>query len=196
MPGASFSRPAASAWALLGALCIVLGSASSAMAVGTAGPPRAPRPRPATTAQSLFAGLLIHDSNTNREVVGALRSGRAFVDPSVTYADVTRDGRNDALVRVDTAGATGAIAVYVFSTDGQRPDRRGNTRLRAVYRGEGLYRASVVIRSAAVVVRAPRYAPGDDLCCPATVLERTLAWHASEHMLRVRSTVAVRGPRG
>ncbi|HEX2015222.1 MAG TPA: hypothetical protein VGN69_00900 [Solirubrobacteraceae bacterium] len=145
--------------------------------------------------QAFFAGLIVADRAAGVEVRRALRAGQAFVDATVTFADLTGDGRKDAIVRVDSAGAAGVIAVYVLSTDGQRPDRHGHLALRAIYRGENVYRASVVLRSGAAVVRVPRYAPGDDLCCPTVVQERTLAWHPSDHSLRVTAVAEVNGPR-
>ena len=54
----------------------------------------------------------------------------------VKFSDLTGDGRADAVVMIASGGAAGNVAVYVFSTEGLAADAD----LRAVYRGEGLYR--------------------------------------------------------
>ena len=70
-----------------------------------------------------------------------LRSGAGFVDPNVQAGDLTGDGKADAVVKVRTGGAAGAIAVYLFSTHGADSDE-----LRAVFRSQSLYRATTQVR--------------------------------------------------
>src|SRR4051812_7907831 len=68
--------------------------------------------------QGLFKQTLLDDAKTSADVKSMLRSGRGFVEPAPVFADVTGDGKSDALVRVLTGGVAGAAAVYVLSTDG------------------------------------------------------------------------------
>ena len=91
-----------------------------------------------------------------------LRSGRGFVEPHPAFADVTGDGKADALVRVMTGGAAGAVAVYVLSTDGTT-----GSDLRVVMRNQRLYRATLKVNGAHnLVVRVPVFAAGDDAVLP------------------------------
>src|SRR5215204_1538333 len=58
------------------------------------------------------------------------------------------DKRADAVVMIATGGAAGNVAVYVFSTEGLDEDAD----LRAVYRGEGLYRAQATVPSTGLLL--------------------------------------------
>jgi len=142
-------------------------------------------PATAQQPQALFAKTLIADSKTSADVKSMLRSGRGFVEPSPVFADVTGDGKSDALVRVLDGGAAGAVAVYVLSTDGTT-----SSALRVVMRNQRLYRATLKVNAAHnLVVRTPLYAPGDTLCCPSRARERTYAWDAKARAMRRVSLV-------
>lgn len=125
--------------------------------------------RPRETSQQFFERLLLADDATAARVESLLRRG-GFVNPQVRFKDLTRDRRADAVVRVASGGSAGDVALYVFSTDGS-PDGE----LRVVYRKQALYRVSVALRQR-LYYRVPRYAPGEELCCPATLLERSIRW--------------------
>jgi hypothetical protein len=130
--------------------------------------------------QGLFRQTLLDDAKTSADIKSMLRSGRGFVEPSPVFADVTGDGKSDALVRVLTGGAAGAGAVYVFSTDGTT-----SSKLRVVMRVQRLYRATLKVSSVKnLVVRTPVYAAGDTLCCPSRARDRTYAWDAKAKQLR------------
>ena len=137
--------------------------------------------QPATpTPQALFRTTLLSDAGTSADVKAMLRSGRGFVEPAPAFADVTGDGKSDALVRVLTGGAAGAVAAYVFSTDGTT-----SKRLRVVFRTQRLYRATLKVGTAHdLVVRTPLFAAGDALCCPSRARERTYAWNAKTKRMR------------
>ena len=136
------------------------------------------------TPQALFTKQIVADEGASAEIRDALKARRIFVDPDVTFADLTGDGRQDAIVRVDSGGAPGTLAVFVFSSDGA-------SKLRPVYRNQRLFRALAAPNGAALVVRTPRYAPGDELCCPPAFLERTLTWSARSHRMVLRGTRTV-----
>lgn len=141
--------------------------------------------------QQLFRKMLLDDAKTTSGIKRILRDG-GFVAPEIEFGDVTGDARSDAVVLVDSAGAAGAIALYVFSTHGKAAD----SALRAVYRSQSLYRASAQISAGTLLVQKPRYAEGDDLCCPAKVVERVYAWNAAAKTLKLRSTQERDGPAG
>jgi hypothetical protein len=130
--------------------------------------------------QALFRQTLIDDAKTSADVRQMLRSGRGFVEPAPAFADVTGDGKSDALVRVMTGGAAGAVAVYVLSTDGTT-----SADLKVVMRNQRLYRATLKVSKVHnLVVRTPVYAAGDTLCCPSRARDRTYAWNAKAGQLR------------
>ncbi|HEX2105879.1 MAG TPA: hypothetical protein VHF51_19670 [Solirubrobacteraceae bacterium] len=151
-------------------LCLLV-----ALAVPGAAAAQAP---PEQTPQALFEGLLVEDARTTAAVKALLGSDAGYVG-APAFADLTGDGRMDAVVNVRVPGAAGTIAVYVFSSDGTDADR-----LRAVFRRQGLYRGRTRIAGATLTVAQPRWARGDDLCCPAARTERDYVWAARTRMLR------------
>ena len=122
-----------------------------------------------TRSQSFFRDRLIEDKRTLAPLREALRDGSAFVDRSIVFADLKGDDKDDAVVRVQSGGAAGAVAVYVFSTDGARS-------LRMRYRAQKLVQASVAVRDGALSHRSARYEPGDEPCCPSSLEEVSLRW--------------------
>jgi hypothetical protein len=142
-------------------------------------------PATAQEPQALFKQKLLADNGTSKDVKSMLRSGRGFVEPHPVFDDVTGDGKADALVRVMTGGAAGAVAVYVLSTDGTK-----SSNLRVVMRNQRLYRATLKVNATHnLVVRVPVYAAGDTLCCPSRARDRTYAWDAKARQMRRISMV-------
>ena len=140
--------------------------------------------------QALFKKTLLADAKTTTAIKDLLRSGGGIVAPEIEFADLTGDGRSDAVVLVDTGGVAGAVALYVFSTHGEDEDAD----LRAVYRSQRLYRASAEIADGALTLTTPRFAEGDDICCPEKIVRRVYAWSAGAKTLRLRSSDEVDGP--
>lgn len=143
-----------------------------------------------TPSQRLFERTLLQDERTTSAIKGLLRSG-GFVAPDITFADVTGDGRTDALALVETGGAAGAVALYVLSTHGEAED----SELRSVYRSQRLHRAVARIDGGALVLRMPSYREGEDLCCPARIRERVYTWSERAQTLQRRSSREVAAPR-
>ncbi|MCW3014540.1 MAG: hypothetical protein JWO02_1632 [Solirubrobacterales bacterium] len=118
--------------------------------------------------QAFFHDALVKDTKTLAAIREALKTDAVIVDPATQYADLTGDGKSDAIVRVHSAGAAGVIAVYVFSTDG---DAKGA--LRVLYRTQSLYRAlTSPTDTSQLQIDEPRWAPGDDVCCPGRLTRR------------------------
>lgn len=144
-----------------------------------------------TPSQRFFADRLLAHPDVADRVKDLLRSGGGFVDRRTTFRDLTGDGKDDAVVRVQSGGAAGAIAVYVLSTD----TKEQSTELQPVFRSEKLVRASAAISdTGAVTYRYARYSPGDELCCPARVGETTLRWVPAEKRFRVSARRVMPGP--
>ncbi|HWH95624.1 MAG TPA: hypothetical protein VNT03_17320 [Baekduia sp.] len=136
-----------------------------------------------TPSQTVFTQKLLDDAETSAGVKRMLTAKTAIVDPRSGFVDVTGDGRQDALILVSTGGAGGAVALYVFSTHGQSTSTStaggdDQTSLKVVFRLQSLYGASLRISGTTVSVLEPRYAKGDDLCCPKKLRERDYAFDA------------------
>lgn len=159
--------------------------AVAAMLLVTGGSSAAP-----TKSQALFEKTLLADAKTTSDVKQLLREGGGFVAPDITFEDLTGDGRSDAIVLVESGGVAGAVALYVFSTDG----RSARSDLRVVYRSQRLYRATTEVADAMLLLRTPRFAEGDDVCCPAKIVQRTYAWNDRSETLRQRRSQELPGP--
>jgi hypothetical protein len=149
------------------------------------------RPR---SQSSFFRSMLLNDRGTATSIARLLRSRAAFVESRVLFGDLTGDGKTDAVASVAIPGAAGAVAVYVYSSHGVRPDSRGRTRLRAIYRNQSLYRAGVEIRGGSLLLRLPRYRAGESFWSPATLVERHYGWRERDRRLRFRGSREVAGP--
>jgi hypothetical protein len=153
---------------------LVLTAACLGLAAAPAGAAQSP-------IQQFFSTRLQADKGTSREVRELLRMGEGFVDGSVTFRDLTGDDRADAVVRVQSGGAAGAIAVYVFSTDTGRRARG----LQVVFSSQELLRAETRVRDGVLRYRSARPQPGDEICCPAAVSETRLRWRERRHRFQV-----------
>jgi hypothetical protein len=153
---------------------LALAAAAATLAVGLSAVAPAAKP---TESQTFFRDALLKDGRTTSAIKGLLRSGAAFVDPRQAFVDLTGDAKPDAIVMVDSGGAAGAIAAYVFSTDGA-PGGDSAT-LRSVFRSQSLYRAQARERTGALLVETPVWKLGDDVCCATKMLRREYTWSAS-----------------
>src|SRR5207253_489244 len=90
--------------------------------------------------QTFFRAQILADEKTTDTIVDLLRHGGGFVADPVRFADLTGDGKQDAVALVDTGGAAGVVAMYVFSTDSKH---NPNGDLQVVYRQQKLARASI-----------------------------------------------------
>jgi hypothetical protein len=154
-------------------------TATALSLAATAAP--APAQAAQTTTQRFFAARLLEDDRTSREIREMLRSGRGFVERRVVFRDLTGDDKRDALVRVQSGGAAGTVALYVLSTDTGR--RRGE--LKVVFRSQELLLAETRIRDGVLRYRSARPQPADELCCPSRFAETRLRWRERRHRLTV-----------
>src|SRR5687767_5374207 len=163
-------------------------------AVATVAIAPAPALAAPTATQRFFSERLQADKGTSREIKDLLRTRQGFVDRSVTFKDLTGDDRTDAVVRVQSGGALGAVALYVFSTD---TGVKGSG-LKVVFRSQELRRAQTRVRDGVLRYRSARPQPGDELCCPSAVSETRLRWRERLHKLTVaeRRQIAPADPWG
>jgi hypothetical protein len=147
--------------------CLAATAALALSGAGVAGAQSAAAPS-GDPGQAFFHDALIKDTKTTSAIRKALATDAAIVDPATQYADLTGDGKSDAIVRVHSAGAAGVIAVYVFSTDGAPKGA-----LRVLFRTQSLYRAiTMPTDDDRVQIDQPRYQAGDDVCCPSRITRR------------------------
>jgi hypothetical protein len=129
--------------------------------------------------QQFFEQRLLADKKTTKTIKELLQRG-GFVDKAVAFKDVTGDKRDDAIVRVNSGGANGAVAVYVFST----ANKKGG-KLKAIFRSQKLMRVKTRVSKGVVSYQSARYEPDDELCCPSHVTETTLAWDKTDRRMKV-----------
>jgi hypothetical protein len=142
-----------------------------------------------TSPQTLFRDLLLGDDATSAAIKRLLRTGAGFVSPQPEFADLTGDGKSDAVVTVSNGGAAGAVAVYVFSAEGS-----ADAKLHAVYRNQQLYRVHPRVNGPTLTLVVPKWSKGDDLCCPATLVERDYSWSARTQSFTRRAVREIPGP--
>ena len=130
-----------------------------------------------TDSQKVFTQKLLDDPKTSAGVKKLLTDKVAIVDPRSGFVDVTGDGRQDAVILVSTGGAAGNVALYVFSTHGQAATG-DTTSLKVVFRLQSLYDASLRVNGTTISILEPRWAKGDDLCCPKQLRERDYTFDA------------------
>ena len=141
------------------------------------------------TAQAFFSGLLQNDPGTTAPVKALLKTGGAFVSPQPTFADLTGDGKSDAVVTVENGGAAGVVALYVFSADGAKDGHP-----RAVFRSQRLWQGHTHIRGATLTVVTPEWSKGDAPCCATKLLEREYEWSAGSRRFVRRAVREISGP--
>jgi hypothetical protein len=167
----------------------VLATLAAAAAALTAALASTSAPAAPTKSQELFRTTLLEDAQTTTAVQELLRGGAGVVAPAIEFADLTADGRSDAVVRVEVPGAAGTVAAYVFSTHGEAAD----SPLRVVYRSQKLYRGSPAVVGGALRLRTPRYRTGDDLCCPDKIVQRVYTWSEAAKAMRLRRRTQLDG---
>jgi hypothetical protein len=116
----------------------------------------------AQSPQALFRDVLLKDANTTSGVKRLLRTNAGFVSPDPTFADLTGDGKSDAVITVQNGGAAGVVAAYVLTAEGSSSGAR-----------------SVRVSGPTVTIVDPDYARGDDVCCARHATERDYAWDAA-----------------
>jgi hypothetical protein len=138
------------------------------------------------TPQALFRTVLLADAGTASGVKRLLRTNAGFVSPTPVFADLTGDGKSDAVVTVENGGAAGAVAAYVLTAEGSA---KGD--LRVAFRTQSLYEGRVRVSGPTLTVSLPRYVRGADVCCATRAIERDYAWDAAKKTFTRRATRTV-----
>jgi hypothetical protein len=138
------------------------------------------------TPQSLFRDVLLKDAKTASGVKRLLNTNAGFVSPAPVFADLTGDGKSDAVVTVENGGVAGAIAAYVLTAEGS-----SNGDLRVAFRSQSLYQGRVRVSGPTLTVAEPLWSRGDDVCCPRRASERDYAWDAAKKAFTRRASRTV-----
>jgi len=136
--------------------------------------------------QDLFKKVLVADPKLASGVKRLLDTNAGFVSPSPVFADLTGDGKSDAVVTVDNGGAAGVVAAYVLSAEGSA---KGD--LRVALRNQSLYQGRVRVSGTTLTIAEPLWSRGDDVCCPRRATERDYAWDAAKKAFTRRATRTV-----
>jgi hypothetical protein len=143
------------------------------------------------TPQELFGRMIREDPRTTTAIRRLLESGAGFVSARPLFADLTQDGRQDAVATVVTPGVAGAVAAYVLSADGAT-----GKDLRVVYRTQRQYRLRARVADGVLTLIAPTWRRGDDACCPSRMVERDYAWNRSLRIMQRKAERVVEQPAG
>ena len=119
-------------------------------------------PTPTQSPQELFRDVLLKDPSTTSGVKRLLRTNAGFVSPTPVFADLTGDGKSDAVVTVENGGAAGAVAAYVLTAEGS-----DSGALRVAFRSQSLYRGRVRMSGPTVTVVLPDLRPRRRRLLPA-----------------------------
>ena len=136
-----------------------------------------------TSQQDFFTAALQKDAKVTTTIKAGLTAKQTFVDPSNLFADVTGDKKADAIVLVESGTINGAVALYVFTTDGGK-----SSKLRVAYRSQSLQRATARVQGTSLIIRTPAWRAGDDPCCALRYSEATYVWNAARQTM-VRTAV-------
>src|SRR5262249_60372922 len=116
-------------------ILVVLAAIPATVAAAQVGTTTPTTTQAGTSPQQLFSGVIVDDPKTSTAIRKLLTSKAGYIDPSPQFADLTGDGKSDAVVCVDAGGSAGTVAVYVLSADGSK-----NGTLKGVYHNQDLYR--------------------------------------------------------
>lgn len=123
-----------------------------------------------TRAQKLFASIILADESLSPTVRESLRTG-GFVERKIKFVDFSGDGKVDALVKVNSSGAAGVIAIYALSA-------LDDADLGVVYAVEDGYQLDGALSGSRLTVSRAAFRGGDPVCCPSKVSRNTLEWNA------------------
>ncbi len=103
------------------------------------------------------------------------------VEPSrITYADLTDDGNEEAVVPVSSGGEGGDKALFVFGQEGAE--------LRELLRVVADSSLTAQVTNGRLAVTEPVFAPGDAMCCPSQLRKTTYRWDGSQLVVADQKT--------
>jgi hypothetical protein len=148
--------------------------------------PAAPLTRP------VVIDSLLRSPRVHREVKGWIRQGERNDEPGlglngpgyIRFADVTGDGRADAIAQPSAGGAGRVHAYYIVTNHGGA--------VRVVAAARRAFNATIQPRGRGYREIIPRYAARDGLCCASTRSVRVLRWNGTRFVQVSRRIVRTR----
>lgn len=142
-------------------------------------PPTGDKERPAPRADAIRAVDL------NSLFTGELG---AVSTRELSYADLTGDGLEEAIVPLDSKGSAADVAIAVYGYD-----EAGLLRPLLLHQGQHL---AFKVEQGKLVITEPLYGPKDPNCCPSGSTVMTYAWNGRALVLQSKHTgPAPRGAR-
>ncbi|GMU40262.1 MAG: hypothetical protein AMXMBFR23_11280 [Chloroflexota bacterium] len=170
----------------------LLGLALAAAAlVACSGDEATPTPAPTATASptATSAGLesVREVDLTDVVLLGPIidHFGGGQVEPArTTYVDVTGDGREEAVLFVESGGTQGDVGVAVVQVDG------GNASVLGYVPASGRVElAQPEAGGGVIVTREGIWKPGDAECCPSELRERFYQWDGTAFAVTVDQVI-------
>jgi len=124
----------------------------------------------ATAAAQSARSIDFQSAAIARPIIDHFKGGQ-IVPERITYADMTGDRVDDAVVVVESGGTAGDLGAAVFSVEQGQPkllgyiDRAGKVEVRLAGPVAGV-----------IVVTQGSYAPSDPQCCPSKLRELVFQW--------------------
>jgi hypothetical protein len=117
----------------------------------------------------------------------AATSGGSIATKDAVYADLTRDGRDEALISVESSGTFGTLGYFVVTVESGWPVviHRGTT---SQLSRNGL---RVGIDDGRLIEMAGIYGPSDPDCCPSHLVRTFYTWDAQNFQLQTREILPV-----
>jgi hypothetical protein len=172
---------------LIPAFAVLVAALTAACGAANDGGSKSPTPVPPTPAD---AGAI---RNIDLAQVPALRTlvsqaGGEIDKQSVVYADVTSDGRDEAIVPIASGGTLGNLAYMVLTMRSGAPApiltaTRDRSTLGGIF---------VMVEDGKVVKTTGKYGPDDPRCCPSVLVKTTYHWDGTS--LQVESEQEVQQP--
>ena len=151
-------------------------------------PSATPSPMPTATATAQSArGIDFTSPAISGPIIAHFKGGQITRD-RITYADLTGDKVDDAVVVVESGGTGGDLGAAVFSAVEGQPkllgyvDRAGKVEVRLAGPVAGV-----------IVVTEGVYGPSDARCCPSKLHEVVLQWDGKQ--LKVVTDQVIDNPR-
>ncbi len=135
-------------------------------------------------------GIRVTDLSKVADVQAVMAStGGQYLPNEATYADVTGDGIDEAVVPIDSGGTLGDIAFLVLTPSGSGPKT-----LLKVTPETGSGGLAVAVVGDQIVMTQPVYGPEDPNCCPGALRKTTYVWNGTS--LAVESVTTETNPTG
>ena len=166
--------------ATLASAALLLGATVAGCSGGGASktPTRAPSAvtTPASTRTATPSlGIRTLDLSAVADVRAVIAStGGSYLQDEVTYADVTGDGIDEAIVPIDSGGTAGDIAFLVLTPSGS-----GTKTLLNLVPTTGSGGLAMAIEGGQIVITQPVYGPEDPNCCPGALRKTTYVWNGT-----------------